>query len=100
MTSTSNYDKFQSDIKDSNYYPRVNENANIPITLQSNKNATFFVDGKEVGKGKKLTILVEQNPYSLAVMSEGFKSKEQDINPPYSSYTVIEFIFMIGDKIE
>jgi hypothetical protein len=81
-------------------YPKISEKATIPITLQSNKNAIFFVDGAEIGRGKRLMVLVDQKPYSIAVKAEGFRSKEQNINPPYSADTTVQFLFMIGDRLK
>lgn len=69
------------------------------ITLKSNQNAMFYLDGVNVGVGK--TVIVDIDPksaYTIIAKPEGYNGKEEYIEPPYFPNTTYDFYFMIGDK--
>ena len=80
-------------------YPRSSPDAGILITLQSNQEKTdFYVDEKWVVKGKRAKIYVNDNPHTLRAKPEGYRAKENFIQPPYYENITIGFYYLIEDK--
>lgn len=82
-------------------YPKVSENAEQVLYLQSNKpNTDYFIDDKKIVTGKRVKVLVEEDrSYTVKAKPKGYIEKEFFIQPPYSNYP-ISFTFMIGDKLD
>lgn len=81
------------------YYPKASLNADKLITLQSNKEKTsFFVDGNFVVKGKRVQIMVSNQPHTVLAQPEGYISKEEYIQPPYDTRYTVGFYYLIEDQ--
>lgn len=80
-------------------YPRSSPDAGILITLQSNQEKTdFYVDEKWVVKGKRAKIYVNDTPHTIRAKPEGYRAKEDFVQPPYYENATIGFYFLIEDK--
>jgi len=78
--------------------PKASLEARKEITLQSNKNCDFYVDGVNVGKGKHLRVLVSNRPHQIVCKPEGYIAKEEYIQPPYKEEIIYGFTFLIEDQ--
>lgn len=84
--------------KDSEHYPKASHDANIVITLQSNKEKTdFYIDDKWVVKGKIVKILINDRPHIIRAVPEGYMAKEDYIQPPYRMGATYGFYYLIED---
>lgn len=80
-------------------YPRSSPDAGILINLQSNQEKTdFYVDEKWVVKGKRAKVYINDNPHTIRAKPEGYRAKEDFIQPPYYENTTIGFYYLIEDK--
>jgi hypothetical protein len=67
--------------------------------LESNQNATFYIDGKEVGTGKRVHVkLLSDKPHYVVVKPKGYIAKEEYIHPPYDPKLPFFFTFLIGER--
>ena len=67
--------------------------------VQSNvDNTEFYLDGIFLGKGKRLQVILDNRSHTLTAKPEGYKQKEELIQPPFHDGTVIGFYYMIEDK--
>lgn len=80
-------------------YPKASEDATMVYRLQSNLERThFFIDGKEMGIGRKLTVRVNNQGHTIVVRPEGCaKFKEEFVQPPYSLEAPLSFTFVTGE---
>ena len=84
--------------KDAEHYPKASHDANIVITLQSNKEKTdFYIDDKWVVKGKIAKILINDRPHIIRAVPEGYVAKEDYIQPPYRMGATYGFYYLIED---
>jgi hypothetical protein len=80
------------------YYPKASDDAKILITLQSNKEKTdFFIDDKWIAKGRMVKVLINEHPHLIRTKPEGFIAKEDYIQPPYNTGTIVGFYYLIED---
>ena len=84
------------------YYPQLNSRSNVELFLSSNvANTTYFVDGVELLKAKRGTVLIDKEVHTVIARPEGYIEKESYIQPPYKgNQATISFTFMIQDKID
>ena len=83
-----------------NVLPKVSEDAKIVLQLNSNiPRTTFYVDGKEIVKGQRPIILIDNKPHTITASPEGYITKEEYIQPPYNNDNYLRFTFMIGEKL-
>ena len=78
--------------------PRASASATSPIVLESNEVATFYVDGKAVGTGKRVEVLVSGEAHRIIVKSAGFIGKEEIVRPPYGERWSRRFLFLLEDR--
>ena len=79
-------------------YPKASDDADSGFALQSNKERThFFIDGKEVGVGRKLKIRVSNQGHTVVAKPDGCKAKEEFVQPPYSVEVPLSFTFVLGE---
>ncbi|MCP9290643.1 caspase family protein [Gracilimonas sediminicola] len=82
------------------YLPKASDDASIVFQLNSNvPRTTFYVDGKEVVTAERAKILVNGNAHTITASPEGYRSKEEYLQPPYDKTNYLRFTFMIGDKL-
>lgn len=82
-------------------YPKVSDNANIVMNLQSNvSNTAFFIDERKIVTGRYVKILMDNKPHMIVAVPEGYNKKEEFVQPPYTQNSVLSFIFMLGDRID
>ncbi|MBS2017707.1 MAG: caspase family protein [Deltaproteobacteria bacterium] len=78
---------------------RATPDASDPISLASNQDDTeFFVDGKLVGRGRFLTVLVNGAPHRVSAKPRGYVLKDEFLKPPYSDDYTHRFTFLIEDQ--
>ena len=82
-----------SDDQDS--YPKASPDATKVYRLQSNWERTrFFIDGKDMGIGRKLTVMINNKGHTIVARPENCQiAKEEFIQPPYSSDAPLGFTF-------
>lgn len=79
-------------------YPKISPTATKVYELQSNKERThFFVDGKELPSGRRVKVLIDDNPHTVVAKPEKCASKEEYIQPPYNSNAPLSFTFMMDE---
>jgi len=84
--------------KEAENYPKASPDANIVVTLQSNKEKTdFYIDDKWVVKGKIVKILINDRPHIIRAVPEGYVAKEDYIQPPYRMGATYGFYYLIED---
>ncbi len=90
-----------SDNRDFELYPKVSEDANTVLSLDSNiEKTTFYVDSKKIATARRLKILINnKRSYTIAASPEGYISKEEFLQPPYMNNPRLSFTFMIGERI-
>jgi len=79
--------------------PKASPDATEILYLQSNMNCQFFVDGQPVITGKRVRMMVTKQNHQLVCKPEGYRAKEDYIQPPYDPSHPIGFTFLIEDKI-
>jgi hypothetical protein len=79
---------------------RVSRKANTRIFLLSSEEETeFFVDGRSVGVGREVAILVERNrKYEIRAKPVGYRERVDTIEPPQDKDRRVRFQFLIGDR--
>jgi len=84
------------------YYPKVSEDADTILNLHSNIEKTaFYINSKEIITGKRTKVLInEKKSYTVVAQPEGYISKEEFIQPPYMPDTILDFTFLLGDRIK
>ena len=84
--------------KESEYYPKASPDANVIVTLQSNKEKTdFYIDEKWIAKGKIVKTLINGRPHIIKAKPEGCIAKEDYIQPPYNRGAIYGFYYLIED---
>lgn len=68
------------------------------ITLNSNKNCAYYVDGDHVANGRRVQVSVTDAPHQIVCKPRGYIAKEEYINPPYDPTVVYGFTFMYGEE--
>lgn len=78
---------------------RATPDASDAIELASNQDETeFSIDGKVVGHGRHLTVLVNGAPHRISAKPRGYVTKDEYLKPPYSTDYVHRFTFLIEDQ--
>ncbi len=97
ITPAINYKKHAAE-----YYPKVSEDADTILNLYSNVGkTTFYINSREIITGKRTKVLINgKKSYTVVAQPEGYISKEEFIQPPYMSDTILSFTFLLGDKIK
>jgi hypothetical protein len=67
--------------------------------LQSNVNCQFVVDGKPVIAGKYVRILVDERSHQVVCKPEGYRAKEEYVQPPFNRRHPIGFTFLLEDRL-
>lgn len=80
-------------------YKKVSPDATIKYRLQSNMERThFLVDDVDVGTGRKITALVNNQGHKIVAKPENCeKPKEEYVQPPYTYEAPLSFTFVSGD---
>lgn len=87
-----------TDSSDLPNYPKVSPTATTVYELQSNKERThFYVDGKELPSGRRVKIIIDDNPHTVVAKPEKCISKEEYIQPPYNSNAPLSFTFLMDE---
>jgi len=86
--------------EDMSTLPRQSPNANQILTLQSNVNCQFFVDGQPLAKGRRVRILVTKQSHQLVCKPDEYRAKEEYVQPPYDPNHAIGFTFLMEDKLQ
>jgi hypothetical protein len=82
-------------------YPKASPDADRLIVLQSNKDRTsFYVDGKFMGKGNRLEVMVSDRPHTITSQADGHISKENFIQPPYLRGYAVGFDYQVADRFK
>ncbi len=85
---------------DTSSLPRQSPEADQVVTLQSNVNCQFFVDGQPLAKGKRVRVVVTLHSHQLVCKPDEYRAKEEYIQPPYDPYHPIGFTFLMEDKLQ
>lgn len=80
--------------------PRQSPDADQILTLQSNVNCQFFVDGQPLAKGRRVRVVVTQQSHQLTCKPDEYRAKEEYVQPPYDPTHAIGFTFLIEDKLQ
>ncbi len=80
---------------DQDSYPKASPDATKTYRLQSNWERTrFFIDGKEMGVGRKLTVMINNQGHTIVAKPENCAiTKEEFVQPPYSPEAPLGFTF-------
>jgi len=82
-------------------YPKVSEDAAILLELQSNiQRTTFLVDGNKMGTGRRMHVLIKNKAHTVTASPEGYREKEDFIQPPYRQNSLLSFTFLLEDKLK
>jgi hypothetical protein len=84
---------------DPSIHPRQSPEASVCLYLASNVNCEFFVDGQSMIKGTRVRILVTKGSHRVVCKPDGYRAKEELIQPPFDPYHPIGFTFLIGDRL-
>jgi hypothetical protein len=68
------------------------------VLLTADHDAVFLVDGKEVGRGTHLEVMVSSEHHAFSAKAEGYKLKTDHLEPPYSAHAQVPFYFLIEDQ--
>jgi len=80
-------------------YPKNSEQANILFNLDSNiEKTTFYIDGKPLATGRRAKLYLDEKEHTIAATPEGYRSKEEFLQPPYRDGQSLSFTFMLGDR--
>lgn len=79
--------------------PKASSDATEILYLQSNVNCQFFVDGQSVITRKRVRMLVTKKDHQLVCKPEGYRAKEEYVQPPYDPSHPIGFTFLLEDKL-
>lgn len=79
--------------------PRQSPDADQVLTLQANENCQFFVDGQPLVKGKRVRVIVTRDSHQLVCKPDGYRAKEEYVQPPYDPHHPIGFTFLIEDRL-
>ena len=69
------------------------------LLLQSNENCDYYVDGVNMIRGKRVRLLVTKANHQIVCKPEGYRAKEENIQPPFNPTHPIGFTFLIEDKL-
>ncbi len=98
--ATSSTGRYGVDRESMSQYPRVSESADILLELHSNiQKTTFFIDGKKMGTGRRMHVLIDNKPHTITALPEGYREKEDFIQPPYKHNSLMSFTFLLEDKL-
>lgn len=79
-------------------YPKATDDSAILYQLQSNKPRThFFIDGKEMGVGRRLKVYINNQSHTITAQAEGCVGKEEFVQPPYNSIAPLGFTYLMGE---
>jgi len=82
-------------------YPSVSDNATVILELNSNiQKTTFFIDGKKMGTGKWMKVLIDNKAHTVTALPEGYREKEEFIQPPYRQNSLLSFTFLLEDRVK
>ena len=91
----------QAYVQQSYSYPKSSEQANILFYLDSNIEKTIFaVDGKKLATGRRAKVYLDDREHTISATPEGYRSKEEFLQPPYRNGQSLSFTFMLGDRIQ
>ena len=79
--------------------PKASPDADQVMLLQSNVACEYFVDGTSMIKGRRVRILVAKGGHQVVCKPDGYRAKEEYIQPPWDPNYPIGFTFLIEDKI-
>ena len=80
-------------------HPQQSAGASECLYLASNVNCEFFVDDESMIKGTRVRILVTKGSHRVVCKPDGYRAKEEFIQPPFDPYHPIGFTFLIGDRL-
>ena len=78
----------------------VGPGASVPVTLYANQVTTFLVDGREVGAGRRVQLLLEDAPHRIEARAPGYRAKEEHVYPPYGDDYYLRFTFQVSDRLD
>lgn len=84
---------------DRDLLPRQSPEASEILMLQANENCEWFVDGQSMIKGKRVRVLVAKGGHQVVCKPDGYRAKEEFIQPPWDPNFPIGFTFLIEDKL-
>ena len=79
--------------------PKASPDATEILYLQSNVNCQFLVDGRPVVTGKRVRIMVTKQDHQLACKPDGYRAKEDYVQPPYDPSHPVGFTFLLEDRL-
>ena len=79
--------------------PRQSAEADKILIFQSNKNCKYYVDGQYLAIGKRVRVILTNQPHEVDCHARGYRLKKDYIQPPYDQDTTIGFTFFIGDRV-
>ncbi len=79
--------------------PRQAPDATEVLYLVSNENCEFFVDGQSLATGKSVRVFVTKTGHRVVCKPEGYRAKEDLIQPPFNPYHPVRFMFMLEDRL-
>lgn len=79
--------------------PRQSPDASEVLLLQSNVSCEFFVDAQPLVKGRRVRVLVTKAGHQVVCKPEGYRAKEEYLQPPYDPNMPIGFTFLLEDRL-
>lgn len=70
-----------------------------PVTLASNQNVEFLVDGVPVGSGMRIEVRLTNESHEVVARASGYADKTAWLHPPFVTATPYQFVFTIQDQL-
>ncbi|MBI5882463.1 MAG: caspase family protein [Elusimicrobia bacterium] len=79
--------------------PRQSPDAAEVLLLQSNVNCQFFVDSQPLAIGRRVRIVVTKASHQVTCKPDGYRAKEEYLQPPFDPNYPIGFTFLLEDRL-
>ena len=80
-------------------HPQQSPGASECLYLASNVSCEFIVDDVSMITGSRVRVLVTKGSHRVKCQPDGYRAKEEFIQPPFDPYHPIGFTFMLGDRL-
>jgi hypothetical protein len=81
---------------------RTSATADKQIELQAqglSTDAEFFVDGLRVGRGRSVSVVVDDTPHEIAARAEGYTVVKHTVNPPFRGDFPYTLTFLVEHQL-
>ncbi|MFA6316735.1 MAG: caspase family protein [Elusimicrobiota bacterium] len=85
--------------RDLDLLPKQSPDATEVLLLQSNVNCQFFVDSQPLAVGRRVRIVVTKAGHRVVCKPDGYRAKEEYLQPPFDPGFPVGFTFLIEDRL-